>query len=163
MANAFLFFCFRPILSSLLNRLEVLASKLDRLGEAQIQIQKSFNIIESRYTLSPPGLDDVPQCGRRVDRVLRTLTPLVSRVEGLWNIVSSAGKVPDRTINPPPSQFLNGPPPADVLLSESRRQERAISAIKSDLNIRVSYATGLSIITQPIPYVLLHICGRKLT
>ncbi|CAG7834897.1 unnamed protein product [Allacma fusca] len=123
-----------PVLNSLLNRLEHLASKLDRLGDTQVQIQKSFEALETRYSLSS-SMDDVPQCGRRVDRVLRTLTPLVSRVEGLWNVVSTAGKVSERNLNVSPSQFLSAPP-NDVLLSESRRQERAISAIKSDLNIR---------------------------
>lgn len=91
-------------------------------------------------------MDDVPQCGRRVDRVLRTLTPLVSRVEGLWSVVSGysanpslnnfAGSAKQATsnVNVPPSQFLS---PGDALLSESRRQERAISAIRSDLNAKV--------------------------
>jgi hypothetical protein len=101
----------------------------------QSQIQKSFDNLESRYSLSATMMDDVPQCGRRVDRVLRTLTPLVSRVEGLWNVVST-GKPLTNNVNVNPSQFL-GPPPNDALLSESRRQERAISAIRSDLNIRV--------------------------
>ena len=118
-----------------MNKLESLATKLDRLSLTQSQIQKSFDNLESRYSLSTNMMDDVPQCGRRVDRVLRTLTPLVSRVEGLWNIVSNV-KPQTNNVNVNPSQFL-GPPPNDALLSESRRQERAISAIRSDLNIRV--------------------------
>lgn len=98
-------------------------------------------------------MDDVPQCGRRVDRVLRTLTPLVSRVEGLWSVVSGyssnpslnsfAGNAKQATnnVNVPPSQFLAAP--GDALLSESRRQERAISAIRSDLNAKVSHAISI--------------------
>jgi len=123
------------------SKLENLASKLDQLNEVQHQIQKSFDSLESRFSLSAT-MDEVPQCGRRVDRVLRTLTPLVSRVEGLWSVVSGYSPVNSfnvntkpgpSNVNVAPSQFLG-----DALLSESRRQERAISAIRSDLNVRVS-------------------------
>jgi len=142
----------RPLLNSLVNKLELLASKLDHLNEVQSQIQKSFDVLESRMAQTPPPSsssysDEVPQCGRRVDRVLRTLTPLVSRVEGLWSVVSGFSSPPVNSFNVnanklssssgpssvQPSQFLG-----DALLSESRRQERAITAIRSDLNVRVS-------------------------
>ncbi|ODN00364.1 Techylectin-5B, partial [Orchesella cincta] len=136
-----------PLLNALVNKLETLSSKLDDLTAAQTNIQKAFDTLESRFSLSAT-MDDVPQCGRRVDRVLRTLTPLVSRVEGLWSVVSGysanpslnsfsgvAGSAKQATnnVNLPPSQFLA---PGDALLSESRRQERAISAIRSDLNAK---------------------------
>lgn len=61
-----------------MNKLETLVTKIDQLNQVQSQIQKSFDNLETRFTLSQQ-MDDVPQCGRRVDRVLRTLTPLVSR------------------------------------------------------------------------------------
>lgn len=138
-------FC-RPLLSSLVNKLETLVSKIEQMNQVQSQIQKSFDNLETRFTLSQQ-MDDVPQCGRRVDRVLRTLTPLVSRVEGLWSVVSGFSSPPVNSFNVkpgtssvPPSQFLG-----DALLSESRRQERAITAIRTDLNVRVSHP----IISQP--------------
>ncbi|XP_021963890.1 angiopoietin-2 isoform X2 [Folsomia candida] len=127
----------KPLLSSLVNKLETLVSKIEQMNQVQSQIQKSFDNLETRFTLSQQ-MDDVPQCGRRVDRVLRTLTPLVSRVEGLWSVVSGFSSPPVNSFNVkpgtssvPPSQFLG-----DALLSESRRQERAITAIRTDLNVR---------------------------
>jgi hypothetical protein len=129
------------------NKLETLVSKIDHLNEVQSQIQKSFDSLETRFSLSQQ-MDDVPQCGRRVDRVLRTLTPLVSRVEGLWSVVSGFSPPVNAynvnvnnkqgTSSVSPSQFLG-----DALLSESRRQERAITAIRSDLNVRVSEANNI--------------------
>lgn len=137
----------KPLLSSLVNKLETLSSKIDQLNEVQSMIQKSFDSLESRFSLSQQQQfdNDIPQCGRRVDRVLRTLTPLVSRVEGLWSVVSGYSPAPPPVnsfnvgVKPgtstlgsvPPSQFLG-----DALLSESRRQERAITAIRSDINVR---------------------------
>lgn len=131
-----------------MNKLESLSSKLDEMTSAQIRIQKAFDSLESRFSLSAT-MDDTPQCGRRVDRVLRTLTPLVSRVEGLWSVVSGyssnsglngfaggAKQVPSK-VGGVPSQFLG---PTDALLSESRRQERAISAIRSDINAKVIFS-----------------------
>jgi len=149
----------------MIGRLESLAMKLDALSDVQSKIQQSFNNLESRHSFTPP-VDDVPQCGRRVDRVLRTLTPLVSRVESLWNVVSgypvninsinsnsmlgSAKQQSSHNINVAPSQFLNAEPNSDALLSESRRQERAISAIRTDLNLRVSLLCAFSAILKLI-------------
>lgn len=117
---------------------------MEELSQTQLQIQKSFDNLEARYSISSSGTDELPQCGRRVDRVLRTLTPLVSRVEGLWNLFSNRTTHPTSVpITSGPSQFL-GPPPNDILLAESRRQERAISAIRNDLSIKVSLSYVLS-------------------